>query len=68
MWSPDYYFPFVDEKPLEYGVEEFFAMFFDNEGDPLPSAPQELKDEVAAMRGDEELLKRYYVGPVEATA
>ena len=68
MWSPGYHFPFVDEKPLEYGVEEFFSMFFDANGDPLPSAPQELKDEVAAIRGDEELLKRYYVGPVGAAS
>lgn len=44
--------PFIDEYCREHGVDEFFAAFFDEDDNLLPTAPEELRREVDAIRNE----------------
>ena len=54
MWNPAMQFPFIEKYCAEHGPEEFFATFFDENDNLLPDAPDELRKEIALMRGEEE--------------
>lgn len=51
MWA-NIEFPFIDPYCLEHGSEELFTRSFNVDGDLLPDAPQQLHDEVAAIRDE----------------